>query len=178
MFWSINKILINSDFFPFDMIDFPWTASREVSITRGKCNTCQHDISTYTSIQYTYTVQLHTVCILLCYVFTRFIHGVYVYCTGAHYTWFFIRRRLGLYDQKVLFCIRYFMSAMLKKFSWLYIYHQSWCKNYTVLEVLRQINIIAKIDYTVYISLDSVPSLLRVYSISFYDFCKDLRIFG
>ena len=126
-------------------------------------------------------IHLYIYCTYCMHIIMLRFHTLYprsIYCTGAHYTWFFIRRRLGLYDQKVLFCIRYFMSAMLKKFSWLYIYHQSWCKNYTVLEVLRQINIIAKIDYTVYISLDSVPSLLRIYSISFYDFCKDLRIFG
>ena len=42
------------------------------------------------------------------------------------------------------------------KMFFLALYHQSWCKNYTVFEVLRPINIIAKIDYTVYISLKFV----------------------
>ena len=69
-------------------------------------------------------IHLYIYCTYCMHIIMLRFHTLYprsIYCTGAHYTWFFIRRRLGLYDQKVLLCIRYFMSAMLKCFSWLYI---------------------------------------------------------
>ena len=156
------------------MIDLLWTASREVSITRGKCNTCQHDISTYTSIHILYNVY-----ILYAYYYATFSHALsteyILYGCTLHLV--FHKKTSGSLWSKSPFLHSLFHVSNAKK-NFLALYHQSWCKNYTVLEVLRQINIIAKIDYTVYISLDSVPSLLRVYSISFYGFCKDLRIFG